>query len=142
MKKILYMTVLTVFLLSGAIALTACGSSDTTGPTGPVSPTATQAAPTLETDVAREADTVLITDQGIDPVVFTVSAGTKVTWHNKDTRANSRHWMKALDSSFSTQAITYTARMGVTFHTPGTYDYRCIYHKDAEEEMGTIIVTE
>ncbi|MCJ7605953.1 MAG: cupredoxin domain-containing protein [Dehalococcoidales bacterium] len=84
----------------------------------------------------------MITDQGIDPVVLTVPAGTKVTWHNMDSRVNSRHWMKALDGSFSTQAIPRTTRMSVTFNTPGTYDYRCIYHKDIENEMGTIIVTE
>ena len=142
MKKLLYTIILTVFLLSGMIALTACGSSDTTSPTGPVSPTATQAAPTLDTNVAREPNTVLITDQGIDPVVLTVPAGTKVTWHNMDSRPNSRHWMKALDGSFSTQAIPRTVRMSVTFNTPGTYDYSCIYHRDIENEMGTIIVTE
>ena len=149
MKKILRMTVLIVFVLSSMIAAAACGG-DTEEPTTPTPPPTPEATPTTpETTPEPEPATpttsdnpyeILITDTGINPKTLTVPAGTKVTWLNNDTRENSRHWMKALDGSFSTRAIPYTARMGVTFDEPGVYEYECIFHRDREDEKGTIIV--
>ena len=144
MKKLLLVTVLTILTLSSVIALTACGS-DTDSTTSVSSPTAsTPVTNNLVQGIqfTRQPNEILISETGVEPKVLTIPAGTQVIWYNIDRSENARHWMKALDNSFSTQAIPKGTRMPMTFNTPGTYEYRCIYHRDDESEMGTIIVTE
>jgi plastocyanin len=144
MKKILHTTVLIIFILSSIIATFAC-ESNTEEPTPKPSPVVTptpQVEPSPSPESAERTDPyeILITDNGIDPKTLTVPVGTTVTWYNKDTRPNSRHWMKALDGSWETRAVPHGARMRVTFNEKGTWDYECIFHRDREEEKGTIIV--
>ena len=132
MKKILTMTVLIIFVLSSMITAFACGS-DTDEPTPQPTPAATptpEATPTPQPEptpapMPSGSDNpyeILISEQGLDPITLTVPVGTTVTWYNADTRANARHWMKALDGSCDTRAIPGTARMSVTFDEAGVSD--------------------
>ncbi len=146
MKKILYTTVLVIFILSIMITALACGSN-TGEPTPQPQPTpevtpAPQTEPTPAPEPAELTNPyeIIISEDGVDPKTLTVPVGTKVTWYNNDSRPNSRHWMKALDGSFDTRAVPKGARMSVTFNEKGVYDYECIFHRDREEEKGTIIV--
>ena len=144
MRKVLHITVLTIFILSGITAAVACGSDTGETPTPAPSPEPTPSppagAPEPDSDEPTNPYEIVVDENGINPVTLSVPVGTKVTWYNKDDRPNSRHWFKALDGSFETRAIPKTARMGVTLDKPGVYEYECIFHKDREEEKGTIIV--
>ena len=153
MKKILTMTVLIIFVLSSMITAFAC-ESDTDEPTPQPTPGATptpQPEPTPGVTPTPQPEPtpapmpsgsdnpyeILISEQGLDPITLTVPVGTTVTWYNADTRANARHWMKALDGSFDTRAIPGTARMSVTFDEAGVYEYECIFHRDREAGLFT-----
>jgi len=142
MKKILCLTVLTVFILTSMIGIAACGSDNDvkTTPT----PTATSTQPTStateDTGLTLGPNEIQLTNDGVFPKVLTVPAGTTVTFYNTDKRENSRHWIKALDGSFDTRALPKQARMEVTLNEKGEFEYQCLFHKDREDEKGKIIV--
>jgi len=148
MRKVLHITVLTIFILSSIIAAVACGSNggETPAPAPAPAPSPEPApsppagTPEPDSDEPTNPYEIIISENGLNPVTLTVPVGTKVTWYNKDDRENARHWFKALDGSFDTRAIPKTARMSVTFDKPGVYEYQCLFHKDREDEKGTIIV--
>ena len=138
MKRLLCLIALAAFILTGMVSITACGSengSDTT--TTPAQTTSTVTEATTPTVGENE---VQFTDEGIFPKELTIPVGTTVTFINNDNRENSRHWIKALDGSFDTRAIPKHARMDVTFNEKGVFEYHCLFHKDRENEKGTIIV--
>jgi plastocyanin len=139
MKKILHMTVLTIFVLSFMIATVACGSDSEETPTPTPTPAPTPkpevTTPKPESKPTSEGYVVDITEEGFSPQTITVPAGTKVTWHNRDPLR--RHWVKGVDGSFDTRVIPVEARMTWTFNEPGVYEYYCVYHR---EETGTVIV--
>ena len=146
MKRTLYLAVLTVFVLSSLITAVACGSNGqetpAPAPTPTPEPTPTEPVITPEPEPAASSDPyeIQFTDKGLVPKTLTIPVGTEVTWYNSDTRPNSRHWVKADDGSFDTRAIPWHARMTHTFNTPGVYNYQCLFHKDRDDEKGTIIV--
>jgi plastocyanin len=143
MKRIFRLIALVVLIITIITGFTACGS-DNNGET-PV--TTTEMTTTEPTSTATETteptvgpNEVQITNEGIFPKVLTVPVGTTVTFYNNDSRQNSRHWFKALDGSFDTRALPKHARMEITFNEKGVFEYQCLFHKDREEENGTIIV--
>ena len=109
-----------------SVALAGCGGSSSGGGT----PTAAPAS------VASGTATVTIQSFGFHPSSITVTAGTKVTWVQKDTTPHTVKGSGAsafLHSSPLNQGQTYTA----TFSKPGTYNYICSIHPDMH---GTVIV--
>ena len=70
------------------------------------------------------------------PATITVAAGTTVTWQNTD---SAPHTATSDDGKFDTGRLTAGATGRVTFDTPGTYPYNCIYHA-AMGMRGTVIV--
>jgi plastocyanin len=135
MKKILHMTVLTIFALSCMIATVACGSDSKEPPTPAPAPKPEATTPKPEPKPTTEGYVVDITEEGFSPQTITVPAGTKVTWHNRDPLR--RHWVQGVGGSFDTRVIPVEARMSWTFTEPGIYEYYCVYHR---EETGTVIV--
>ncbi len=70
------------------------------------------------------------------PAVFTVVAGSKVTWINLDTTA---HTVTSNTTGlFDSGSITTGQMWSFTFTTPGTYHYYCAIHPMM---TGTIVVT-
>ena len=141
MKRVLYLTVLAVFLISSAIAITACGSdNEKTTPSPETTPAQTGSTSKPETLKPSSPYEILITDKGFQPLTLTVPAGTTVTWYNVDRVRNQRHWIKSRDGLFDTRVIPVEARASVTFNEKGEFAYYCIYHKEREDEQGKIIV--
>ncbi len=143
MKKIVYLAVLTVFILSSMIAVAACGG-DTTEP-GPApeplpspgpAPSETEPSPT-PTPPATDPDAdaiVEINEEGFVPAVVTIPVGGRVVWFNKSDR---RWWVSSPTKTPDSGVIPVTQRMGFTFKEAGVYEYYDLYHKDI---TGKVIV--
>lgn len=142
MKRILCLTILTVFILMSMMGVAACGSDNDgkTTPTPEMTPTQPTSTVTEDSNQTIGPNEIQITNEGVFPKVLTVPVGTTVTFYNNDSRENSRHWFKALDGSFDTRALPRHARMDVTFSEKGVFEYQCLFHKDREDEKGKIIV--
>ena len=59
------------------------------------------------------------------PAVLTVTAGTVVTWTNRD---DMPHTVVSTDKSFASQALDTGDTFTYTFENPGTFDYLCSIH--------------
>ncbi|HKW30618.1 MAG TPA: cupredoxin family copper-binding protein [Verrucomicrobiae bacterium] len=59
------------------------------------------------------------------PPAVTVSAGTKVTWVNKD---DVPHTVTSDGKLFGSRALDTDDKFSFTFQTPGTYPYYCSVH--------------
>ncbi len=140
MKRLLYLIILSIFLLSCMIAAVACGSNGQETPAPTPTPTTPTSPSKPKTDDPENPYEILITDKGFEPSTLTVPVGTKVTWYNIDKEANQRHWVKSDAGGINTRVIPVDARMSWTAKEKGTFEYYCVYHRDREEEKGTIIV--
>lgn len=69
------------------------------------------------------------------PVTLTVSAGTTVTWTNRDEEP---HTVAASDGSFHSPGMGTGATFTHTFATAGTFEYVCSIHPMMH---GTVVVT-
>lgn len=103
-----------------------CGSSSAGGS----SSAATAARGGSNGKVVKET----IADYAFAPATLTVTAGTTVSWTNRD---NTPHTATASNSSFDTGAIDPGQTRQVTFTKPGTYTFICSFHPFMH---GTIIV--
>ena len=68
---------------------------------------------------------VTIDNFNFAPPTVTVSAGTKVTWVNKD---DVPHTVTSDDKLFGSRALDTDDKFSFTFQTPGTYPYYCSVH--------------
>lgn len=103
-------------------------------PTAPAMVEEESAAPTAEEAMVAENE-VVIENFAFAPATLTVSAGTTVTFTNKDLAS---HTATADDgTSFDTGLIGQNESATVTFDTPGTYAYHCTPHPTMK---GTIVV--
>ncbi|HEV2435084.1 MAG TPA: cupredoxin family copper-binding protein [Verrucomicrobiae bacterium] len=68
---------------------------------------------------------VTIDNFNFTPPALTVSAGTKVTWVNKD---DVPHTVTSDDKLFGSRALDTDDTFSFTFQTPGTYAYYCSVH--------------
>jgi plastocyanin len=142
MKKIFYLAVLTVFILSSIIIITACGGGTTEPTPAPAPAPATGPAPTpgqAPTEVTpppvdKEADVIIEITDGFYPKEATIPVGGRVVWYNKSDR---RWWVSSPTKTPDTGVIPVTQRMGFTFNEAGEYEYYDLYHKDI---TGKIIV--
>jgi len=80
------------------------------------------------------ANEVFIQGMAFVPATITISAGTAVTWTNKDAATHNATSSPAL---FSSGSLVTGATYSFTFATPGTYNYKCTIHPSMS---GTVIV--
>lgn len=80
------------------------------------------------------ANLVTIENYSFAPAELTVSAGTEVTWINKDDDA---HTVVTTGSTFKSKALDTGEKFSFTFHDPGTYEYFCSIHPNMK---GKVIV--
>jgi plastocyanin len=118
--------------LALALVAAACGSSSS-------SPAPAKAAATTSASVAKPGGsspasarpisghtTVKIRSYMYSPMHLTVTAGTKVSFHNYDQTA---HTATAIDHSFDSGTIQPGKTSTVTFTKAGTYKYHCLFHQ-------------
>ncbi len=93
----------------------------------PVSPAelATQPVTATKPPPNVSGPAVAIDNFNFTPATITVSAGTTVTWVNRD---DVPHTVTASDKSFSSQSIDTDGQFSQKFDTPGTYSYFCAIH--------------
>jgi plastocyanin len=132
MRKILCLSLLTVFVLTILAAAFGCGPGTTQTTTNPPSGTTTTTPGGTTTGVAEY--TVDIGEDGVTPQVLTIPAGSRVTWFNKTTR---RWYVSSVSKVPDTGVIAAGSRMSYTFKEPGSYEYFNIYDKT---QTGTVIV--
>jgi plastocyanin len=134
MRKILCLSLLTIFVLTIAAAAFGCGNgttqTTTTTPGGTVTTTTT---PSGTTTGAAEYIVELNAD-GPTPKVITVPVGAKVIWFNRTT---GRWWASSPTKVPDSGVIAAGSRMGYTFTQPGTYEYYNLYDR---AQTGTVIV--
>jgi plastocyanin len=68
---------------------------------------------------------VTIQSMSYNPSVLNVTAGTRVTWRNKD---NVEHTVTSDQALFDSGTIGVNSSYSFTFNTPGTYGYHCQIH--------------
>jgi plastocyanin len=116
MKRNIYITLFTVLLLSSLFAAVSCGTA---------SPTVTLTT-TQPTTVAPGASAAVAIDNfAFSPATLTVTAGTIVTWTNKDSAA---HNIISQTKVFQSDTMSTGGTFSFTFKDKGTYDYHCGIH--------------
>jgi plastocyanin len=79
---------------------------------------------------------VMIANMSFSPSTLTVTAGTTVTWVNRDGDA---HSVESRGKGFTSSPLLNTGdKYSYTFTTPGTYAYYCAVHASM---TGKIVVT-
>ena len=89
---------------------------------------------------AAGGPTVTMKDFEFTPKEMKVKVGTTVTWMNAGTTA---HSATAIDKSFNTRNLQPGEMKSVTFSTPGTFVYHCVFHGNPDDKsgmIGTVIV--
>lgn len=89
---------------------------------------------------ATGGPTVTMKDFEFTPKEIKVKVGTTVTWMNAGTAA---HSATALDKAFNTRNLQPGETKTVTFSTPGTFVYHCVFHGNPDDKsgmIGTVIV--
>lgn len=86
------------------------------------------------TSVTTQAVTMTNQD-AFAPRVIRIPSGTTVTWTNTDLDA---HTLTFMPGMLHSAVVTNGQHFQVTFTTPGTYDYLCLYHQGM---VGQVIVT-
>lgn len=86
--------------------------------------------------VQAEGSEVSIQDYTFSPTQLTVTAGTQVTWTNRD---QVPHLVVDQDKQFRSPALDTNEHYTFTFSHPGTYHYFCSLHP---QMTGTITVVQ
>jgi plastocyanin len=116
-------------ILGMAVLITACGGSSPAPSPSPNPP------PSGGSSVSIVSGASTLTTTAFSPNPTNVSAGTTITWVNHD---GTIHTATSSSGAFDTQGISPGATSrGVTFSTPGTFQYRCSIHPNM---VGTINV--
>jgi len=90
--------------------------------------------------LAPGGPSVIMKEFEFTPKEMKVKVGTTVTWMNAGTTA---HSATAIDKSFNTRNLQPGETKSVTFSTPGTFVYHCVFHGNPDDKsgmIGTIIV--
>ena len=80
---------------------------------------------------------IIILNYKFSPKTLTVSPGTTVTWFNQDIAPHTATHRSYGDEAFDSGSLGHERSFTHTFHTPGSYDYLCVFHQGMQ---GTIIV--
>ena len=110
-----------------------CGSSNSTSPTAPCTPTPTNPECVNPPNLL----TVTIKNGVYSPNPVSVKVGQSVNWLNSDSIAHTATDPGVFDSG--SIAPTSAANVPVPFNTPGTYNYHCTLHAN---ENAAIVVTQ
>ncbi len=138
MKKVLI--ILIAVLIVGAVVFALVKANSKSGDTMSgmnMSSSSTDAKNPDTSSQAVATDKVSINDFAFSPQAITVSAGTTVTWTNKD---SAEHTVTSDDASSdgpNSQQLAQGASYTFTFATAGTYKYHCANHPNM---TGTVIV--
>ncbi|HEY2678944.1 MAG TPA: cupredoxin family copper-binding protein [Steroidobacteraceae bacterium] len=84
--------------------------------------------------LAADAGQIQVKDFMFTPSTLTVSAGSKVTWVNKD---DEPHTVVSDSGMFRSAALDTDESFSFTFDKPGTYHFTCSIHP---RMVGTIVV--
>ena len=82
-----------------------------------------------------QTNMVEISNFSFQPSSIEISAGTMVTWINRD---SAEHTITATDGSFNSGNIETGEMYNHTFSDPGTYQYQCLIHPSM---VGEVVVT-
>jgi plastocyanin len=124
---------LTALLTVGVLLLAGCSASRPTASTSTSMPMASASVTAPAAPVS--GNQVNIDGFAFVPATLTVSAGTTVTWTNRDEEP---HTVAASDGSFHSPGMGTGATFTHTFSTAGTFDYVCSIHPMMH---GTVVVT-
>jgi plastocyanin len=113
-----------------ATAGAGCGSSSSTSASASTT-SSTAAAKTGATKATATKPvsghaTVAIRNYMYAPMHLTVTAGTKVSFHNDDQTA---HTATAINGAFDSGTVAPGKTRSVTLKKPGTYAYHCLFHE-------------
>jgi plastocyanin len=124
---------LVAVLAVGVLLSAGCSASRPTASTSTSMPMASASVTAPAAPVS--GNQVNIDDFAFVPATLTVSAGTTVTWTNRDEEP---HTVAASDGSFHSPGMGTGATFTHTFGTAGTFDYVCSIHPMMH---GTVVVT-
>jgi plastocyanin len=127
MKKLVYVTILSV-IAAGMLLAGSCGSSSST------SQSTTKSTSTSPTGPQGDNFEVTIQGDAFSPPSVNVPAGTTVHWTNHDSVT---HTVTSDTGLFDGKNIGQNGTFSYTFNTKGTYSYHCSIHTFMK---GTIIV--
>jgi plastocyanin len=118
-------------LLGCSASLLATGCGDGGG-----EPRAATAATGPATEPAAEAATVDIASFRFAPRSVTIVAGGSVTWRNRDKAPHTAQSSgEGGAARFATGRLARGQRRSITFSTPGSYPYYCVYHRFMEANV-------
>ena len=124
---------LAAVLAVGVLLLAGCSASRPTAGSSSSMPMASASVTAPAAPVS--GNQVNIDGFAFVPATLTVSAGTTVTWTNRDEEP---HTVAASDGSFHSPGMGTGATFTHTFATAGTFDYVCSIHPMMH---GTVVVT-
>jgi len=84
---------------------------------------------------ATGGPSVTMKDFEFTPQEVRVKVGSTVTWMNAGTAA---HSATAIDKSFNTRNLQPGETKSVTFTTPSTVVYHCVFHGNPDDRSGMI----
>ena len=130
------LTVAAAAAVASLLLLAACGSSK--GPTA--APMPSMPMPTMSTagdipSAPATVNAVNISNFAFAPATVSVTAGTTVTWTNRDQIA---HTVSDTQNGIASPVLNQSQTYSHTFTKPGTYHYICTIHPFMH---GTVIVT-
>jgi plastocyanin len=114
-----------VLALTGA----ACGSASSPATTASVPSSSAAPATNVKASTSKPLSghaTVAIRNYMFEPMHLTVTAGTKVSFHNDDQTA---HTATAINGGFDSGTVEPGKTATVTLKKPGTYAYHCLFHE-------------
>jgi plastocyanin len=105
---------ISIFMISNSCSKSTAYNTPTTGTTGGTGSTG-----------GPGANQVFIQSMAFNPVSITVTAGTTITWTNKDAIS---HTVTSDSKVFDSGTISGGGTYSFTFATAGTYSYHCSFH--------------
>jgi plastocyanin len=120
----------TVVVLGCSASLLATGCGNGTTATAPTVTSSTAGA-------ARKAARVNIASFRFLPASITIASGGHVTWVNRDKAPHTAQNTgdPGSGAEFDTGRLTRGQHQSITFSTPGTYHYYCVYHRFMEANV-------
>ncbi len=125
----------TALLAAGVLLLAGCSASRPEAHPSVTFGSGTSAGSASVTAPPASGNQVNIDGFAFAPLTLTVSAGTTVTWTNRDEEP---HTVAANDGSFRSPGMGTGATFSHAFSTAGRFDYVCSIHPMMH---GTVVVT-
>ena len=122
MKKVSYLALVGVLVITGLLAAVSCKSSNATTPPGGAQ---TSPPPGGTTGPDFKPAAVEIKDFAYNPATITVAIGTTVTWTNKD---SAPHSVTERERTFDSALLFTGATFSHTFNEAGDVEYYCTVH--------------